>query len=139
MAKVAASGTTDAANAVANSADDAARTASGSAAVSGADEAAGLGSRRAQRGVVGDLERNITTEGDKRQVAGANTDSLTVPEMLFEATGRPYNNGTLTPAGRAATKHPEYFGFNSTNELKTVYRTDSQLNELARQHIITKK
>ncbi len=33
--------------------------------------------------------------------------------------------------GRAVTKHPEYFGFSTTQELRKIYRTDSQINELA--------
>ena len=35
----------------------------------------------------------------------------------------------------ATTKHPEYFGFNSTDELRAVYRTDAQLNEFASKNV----
>ena len=103
------------------------------------------GSRGAQRGAVGDLGGGSPVGGTTGRRGADGTDtpigsqavgSLTVQEMLFQATGTQYNNGSLTPAGRAATKHPEYFGFNSTNELRSVYRGDPQLNEIARQHII---
>ncbi|GAB7530634.1 hypothetical protein PS3A_30450 [Pseudomonas sp. 3A(2025)] len=44
----------------------------------------------------------------------------------------PFKDGqAITNAGRAVTKHPEYFGFNSTQELRQVYRSDAQLNDLA--------
>jgi filamentous hemagglutinin len=36
----------------------------------------------------------------------------------------------LTNAGRAVTKHPEYFGFESTEALMKVYRTPGSLNNL---------
>ncbi|CAD14589.1 hemagglutinin repeat-containing protein [Ralstonia pseudosolanacearum] len=54
------------------------------------------------------------------------------PEVLSVTAQQPYKEGQLiTNAGRAVTKHPEYFGFDSTQELRKVYRTDTQLNELA--------
>lgn len=43
--------------------------------------------------------------------------------------------GGLTNAGRAVTKHPEYFGFESTEALQQVYRTPQALNELASQRL----
>ncbi|MHA6882336.1 hemagglutinin repeat-containing protein, partial [Ralstonia pseudosolanacearum] len=54
------------------------------------------------------------------------------PEVLSVTAQQPFKEGQLiTNAGRAVTKHPEYFGFDSTQELRKVYRTDTQLNELA--------
>ena len=43
----------------------------------------------------------------------------------------PFKNGSLTEAGRAVTKHPEYFGFESNEVLRQVYRSDAQINNLA--------
>lgn len=51
---------------------------------------------------------------------------------LLASSQEPYKGGqSITNAGRAVTKHPEYFGFSSTQELRKMYRTDSQINELA--------
>jgi len=36
----------------------------------------------------------------------------------------------LTNAGRAVTKHPQYFGFESTEALMKVYRIPGSLNNL---------
>ncbi|BDU10019.1 hypothetical protein PRtIB026_A44140 [Pseudomonas sp. RtIB026] len=44
---------------------------------------------------------------------------------------QPYTDGQLiSHAGRAVTKHPEYFGFDSTEALRKTYRSDAQLNEV---------
>ncbi len=54
----------------------------------------------------------------------------------FDAVGAfknaisPFKGGNLTNAGRAVTKHPEYFGFESTEALMKVYRSPSALNNL---------
>ncbi|MCT7329680.1 VENN motif pre-toxin domain-containing protein, partial [Ralstonia mojiangensis] len=54
------------------------------------------------------------------------------PENLLAAAQQPFKEGQLiTNAGRAVTKHPEYFGFDSTQELRKIYRSDAELNELA--------
>ncbi|NDP60705.1 MAG: hypothetical protein GZ090_15245, partial [Oxalobacteraceae bacterium] len=50
---------------------------------------------------------------------------------LLAASQLPFKGQTITNAGRAATKHPEYFGFQSTQALRQVYSTDAQLNNLA--------
>ncbi|WP_186182941.1 hypothetical protein [Burkholderia gladioli] len=51
---------------------------------------------------------------------------------LASAANQPFKDGqAITNAGRAVTKHPEYFGFDSTQDLRQVYRSDAQLNELA--------
>ncbi|HEX7910600.1 MAG TPA: DUF6531 domain-containing protein [Paraburkholderia sp.] len=53
-------------------------------------------------------------------------------EELLAAANKPYKDGQpMSAAGRAATKHPEYFGFNSTEDLRQTYRTTDQLNQLA--------
>lgn len=49
----------------------------------------------------------------------------------FKNAISPHNGGNLTNAGRAVTKHPEYFGFESTEALMKVYRSPSALNNLA--------
>lgn|GEM_PF-1845036 len=48
----------------------------------------------------------------------------------FKNAFSPFKDGNLTNAGRAVTKHPEYFGFGSTEELMKVYRSPSTLNNL---------
>ncbi|NIE85795.1 MULTISPECIES: hypothetical protein [unclassified Burkholderia] len=51
---------------------------------------------------------------------------------LASAANQLFKDGqAITNAGRAVTKHPEYFGFDSTQDLRQVYRSDAQLNELA--------
>ncbi|EQA64248.1 intein C-terminal splicing domain protein [Leptospira alexanderi serovar Manhao 3 str. L 60] len=41
----------------------------------------------------------------------------------------------LSNAGRAVTKHPEYFGFSSTEDLQKIYSSPQAINELAQQKI----
>ncbi|ATL75973.1 hypothetical protein IQ37_12640 [Chryseobacterium piperi] len=41
-----------------------------------------------------------------------------------------FKGGKLTNAGRAVTKHPEYFGFESTEALMKVFRSPSAINNL---------
>lgn len=41
----------------------------------------------------------------------------------------------LTEAGRAVTKHPQLFGYESTEALRQVVRTDAALNQLGREGI----
>jgi filamentous hemagglutinin len=54
----------------------------------------------------------------------------------FDAVGAfknaisPFKGGNLTNAGRAVTKHPGYFGFESTEALMGAYRTPGALNNL---------
>jgi hypothetical protein len=55
--------------------------------------------------------------------------------QLLAAAQQPFRGQVLTNAGRAATKHPEYFGFESTQALRAVYRTDQQINTLASQSV----
>jgi len=53
-------------------------------------------------------------------------------DELLAAANKPFKEGqTMSAAGRAATKHPEYFGFNSAEDLRQTYRTTDQLNQLA--------
>ncbi len=42
-----------------------------------------------------------------------------------------FKGGSFTQAGRAVTKHPEYFGFPSDEALRQVYRTPSDINSFA--------
>ncbi|GAB5094620.1 MULTISPECIES: hypothetical protein [unclassified Caballeronia] len=55
---------------------------------------------------------------------------------LENAANEPFKDGqAITNAGRAATKHPEYFGFDSTQDMRQTYRSGAQLNELASQAV----
>ncbi|WP_339386238.1 RHS repeat-associated core domain-containing protein [Vibrio caribbeanicus] len=49
----------------------------------------------------------------------------------FKAALSQFKNTPFTNAGRAVTKHPEYFGFKNTNELRKVYNSEAKINELA--------
>lgn len=63
------------------------------------------------------------------QVSSANKGNI---NDLESAANQPFKDEqAITNAGRAVTKHPEYFGFDSTQDLRRVYRSDAQLNELA--------
>ena len=70
------------------------------------------------------------------------TGSTVLEEITIAAKGRfdavgafknailSFKDGNLTNAGRAVTKHPKYFGFESTEALTKVYRTPGSLNNL---------
>ena len=49
----------------------------------------------------------------------------------FKAAISQFKNTPFTNAGRAVTKHPEYFGFKNTNELRKVYNSEVKINKLA--------
>ncbi|SNS10941.1 DUF637 domain-containing protein [Pseudomonas nitroreducens] len=52
--------------------------------------------------------------------------------LFWQSAKEPYTSGqVISAAGRGVTKHPECFGFNSTLELRQIYRSDAMLNELA--------
>ena len=74
-------------------------------------------------GLVG-VAGNVKIDGVYRTEKGGAGD-------LLAAAQQPFNGQSLTNAGRAATKHPEYLGFDSTEALRQVYRTPEQINELA--------
>ena len=56
--------------------------------------------------------------------------------QLLRAAEKPMNNQGMTVAGRAATKHPEYFGFNSYEELRSAHRRVAEINALAQERVI---
>lgn len=56
-------------------------------------------------------------------------------QSFLKAAESQFKGQTVTNAGRATTKHPEYFGFGSAEELRAVYRTDAQLNALANTNV----
>ncbi|WP_084335622.1 hypothetical protein [Pseudomonas indica] len=78
---------------------------------------------------------NVMTGSYSRAVAEVK--GLPAPEMaeasrFIAASEMPFKVGqVITNAGRAVTKHPEYFGFSSTQELRKIFRSDAELNELA--------
>lgn len=55
----------------------------------------------------------------------------------FDAVGAfknaisPFKGRNLTNAGRAVTKHPQYFGFESMEALQKVFRSPEEINNLA--------
>lgn len=49
----------------------------------------------------------------------------------FKAALGQFKKTKFTNAGRAVTKHPEYFGFENTEALRKVYNTEEKINELA--------
>ncbi|CAE6837200.1 hypothetical protein [Paraburkholderia domus] len=56
---------------------------------------------------------------------------VTKDELLAAANEAHAAGQLMSKAGRAATKHPEYFGFRSAEDLRQTYRTTDQLNQLA--------
>jgi hypothetical protein len=49
----------------------------------------------------------------------------------FKNAISPLDGGLLTRAGRAVTKHPKYFGFNTLEDLQKVYKSPKEINKLA--------
>jgi filamentous hemagglutinin len=56
---------------------------------------------------------------------------LGTQNKLFKEALVPFKNTKFTKAGRAATKHPEYFGFKNTEEFREIYNTEEKINKLA--------
>ena len=50
---------------------------------------------------------------------------------LYKSALEQFKKTDFTNAGRAVTKHPEYFGFKNTEALRKVYNTDEKINKLA--------
>ena len=74
---------------------------------------------------VGALSGSIKPVGkDSSQIAHLS------PSELLAAASKPYKEQTMSAAGRAVMKHPEYFGFNSQAELQMAYRTEAERNAL---------
>ncbi|WP_208456377.1 hypothetical protein, partial [Burkholderia vietnamiensis] len=77
----------------------------------------------------------VVTPGAPTMSAGGGDGQPSVNDStgdLASAANQPFKDGqAITNAGRSVTKHPEYFGFDSTQDLRQVYRSDAQLNELA--------
>ena len=55
--------------------------------------------------------------------------------QLFKSGISQFKNTGLTNAGRAVTKHPQYFGFKSTEALMKVHNTPAALNKLGTQSL----
>ncbi|MFM0028369.1 DUF6531 domain-containing protein [Paraburkholderia madseniana] len=65
-------------------------------------------------------------------IAGLCKPTQVTKDELLAAANKPFRDGQpMSAAGRAATKHPEYFGFRSGEDLRQTYRTTDQLNQLA--------
>jgi len=54
---------------------------------------------------------------------------------LFKAAITPLQGAVLTNAGRAVTKHPQYFGYSNINELRNVVKGDNAINTLTSQKL----
>lgn len=54
---------------------------------------------------------------------------------LFKSGISQFKNTSLTNAGRAVTKHPQYFGFESTEALMKAHNTPAALNKLGAQSL----
>ncbi|MCI5125464.1 MAG: hypothetical protein D3925_13565, partial [Candidatus Electrothrix sp. AR5] len=50
---------------------------------------------------------------------------------LYKSALGQFKKTDFTNAGRAVTKHPEYFGFKNTEALRKVYNTDAKINKIA--------
>jgi RHS repeat-associated protein len=55
--------------------------------------------------------------------------------LAFKNAISPFKGQKLTNAGRAATKHPEYFGFESTEALMKTLKTPEAINRLASERL----
>ncbi|MFC6693686.1 hemagglutinin repeat-containing protein [Pseudomonas lini] len=85
-------------------------------------------------GVLGGISGGIGA-ADKAAAAYAYAEGKLSVDLI-DATMQPFKAGqVISNAGRAVTKHPEYFGFEDTAALRKVYRSDAQLNELAENSI----
>ena len=62
--------------------------------------------------------------------------SVSQPNIdLYNSAMSPFKGQTLTQAGRGVTKHPQYFGFEDNNSLRSVYRSDAELNGIASERL----
>lgn len=81
-------------------------------------------------GVLGGVAAGVGAAQRAAAVAAFAEQKLTV-ELIQSAT-QPFKAGqTITQAGRAVTKHPEYFGFKNIAELRQVYKGDTAVNQIA--------
>ncbi|WP_269783866.1 hemagglutinin repeat-containing protein, partial [Pseudomonas protegens] len=85
-------------------------------------------------GVLGGVAAGVGA-ADRAAVVAAHAEGKLTAKLLDSAT-QPFKPGqAISHSGRGATKHPEYFGFENTAQLRQVYRSDAQLNELAERAI----
>jgi YD repeat-containing protein len=60
---------------------------------------------------------------------------VTVDELMAAANEVHAVGQLMSKAGRAVTKHPDYFGFKTAEDVRQVYRTNEQLNDFASKHV----
>ncbi|WP_309295726.1 hemagglutinin repeat-containing protein [Pseudomonas protegens] len=85
-------------------------------------------------GVLGGVAAGVGA-ADRAAVVAAHAEGKLTAKLLDSAT-QPFKPGqAISHSGRGATKHPEYFGFENTAQLRQVYRSDAQLKELAERAI----
>ncbi|MBX3167724.1 MAG: hypothetical protein KF760_09950 [Candidatus Eremiobacteraeota bacterium] len=106
-------------------------------------EVAATGARAAETVVTGTRAAEAGAAGGRAAAtgetvaAGAQTlDRAAETARMMESALRPFREGQpLTQAGRAATKHPEYFGYESTQAMQQALRQPGRINEVARQRL----
>ncbi|WP_211626012.1 hypothetical protein, partial [Paraburkholderia domus] len=60
---------------------------------------------------------------------------VTKDELLAAANEAHAAGQLMSKAGRAVTKHPNYFGFKTAEDVRQVYRTNEQLNDFASKQV----
>jgi RHS repeat-associated protein len=79
----------------------------------------------------GDLTWGSETLDDAIRTTEQAYEGFSTAKALNSANLPIKSSSTLTHAGRAVTKHPQYFGFESIEDLTKVYRSPEALNKLA--------
>ncbi|MGB8419960.1 DUF6531 domain-containing protein [Paraburkholderia sp.] len=60
---------------------------------------------------------------------------VTIDELLAAANEAHAAGQLMSKAGRAVTKHPNYFGFKTAEDVRQVYRSNEQLNDFASKQV----
>jgi YD repeat-containing protein len=79
------------------------------------------------------LIRNRTKPGAEAEQCKPT--QVTIDELLAAANEVHAAGQLMSKAGRAVTKHPNYFGFKTAEDVRQVYRTNEQLNNFASQQV----
>lgn len=94
------------------------------------------GSRAAGAGEVATAGGRAAGAGEVVAAGAQGLDRAAETARMLESALRPFREGQpLTQAGRAATKHPEYFGYESTQAMQQALRQPGRINEVARERL----